>query len=159
MTVTTRIVSPRCPDATRLLAQLTEEIRRMYADRGDDGSGGFDVEDVEQPASAFVIAYVDDEAVGCGAMRPCDEESGEVKRMFVRPEYRGRRIAAAILTALEQEAVRAGYRAMRLETGDRQPDAVRVYQRAGYRRTPPYGVYVNWIGSLCFRKVLDPSAS
>jgi hypothetical protein len=60
-----------------------------------------------------------------------------------------------ILAAIEQEAVRAGYRVMRLETGDRQPNAVRVYERAGYRRSAPYGVYVNWVGSLCFIKDLD----
>ena len=90
MTLTTRVVSPRSPDAMRLLAQLTEEIRQMYADRDDDGSGGFDLADAEQPGSAFVVVYVEDQAVGCGALRPCDEESGEVKRMFVRPEYRGR---------------------------------------------------------------------
>ena len=129
----------------------------MYADRGDDGSGGFDLEDAEQPGSAFIVAYVEGEAVGCGAMRRLDEQSGEVKRMFVVPECRGRGVAAVILSALEQEAVRAGYRVMRLETGDRQPNAVRVYERAGYRRSPPYGIYVNWVGSLCFIKVLTAS--
>jgi GNAT superfamily N-acetyltransferase len=155
VTVTTRLVSPRDADAARLLALLTEEIRQMYADRGEDGSGGFEIEDAEQPGSAFIVAYADDAAIGCGALRPYDAEAGEVKRMFVLPEYRGRGVAALILTALEQEAVRADYRVMRLETGDRQPSAVRVYERAGYRRSPPYGVYVNWVGSLCFVKELS----
>ena len=155
MTVTTRLVSPRHADAIRLLALLTEEIRQMYADRGEDGSGGFEIEDAEQPGSAFIVAYVDDQAIGCGALRRHDPAAGEVKRMFVLPEYRGRGIAMTILAAIEQEAVRAGYRVMRLETGDRQPNAVRVYERAGYRRSAPYGVYVNWVGSLCFIKDLD----
>jgi hypothetical protein len=56
--------------------------------------------------------------------------------------------------AIELEAVRAGYLVMRLETGDRQPNAVRVYERVRYRRSAPYGVYVNSVGSLCFIKDL-----
>ena len=126
----------------------------MYADRGEDGSGGFEIGDAEQPGSPFIVAYIGDEAIGCGALRPCDGEAGEVKRMFVVPEHRGHGIAAIILAALEQEALRAGYRVMRPETGDRQPHAVRLYERAGYRRSAPYGVYVNWVGSLCFIKDL-----
>jgi putative acetyltransferase len=152
--LTIRRVSPRSPDATALLADLSREIAAMYADRGDDGGAGFRVEDVEGPRAAFLVAYADGVPVGCGALRPYDGEWGEVKRMYTVPGARGRGVAAAVLAALEDAARGAGFTRMLLETGDRQPEAVRVYERAGYERTAPYGVYVGWIGSLCYSKPL-----
>jgi GNAT superfamily N-acetyltransferase len=152
--ITTRIVSPRSPEATRLLAALTTEIAALYADRGDDGGAGFTIEDAEAPRAAFVVAWLDGRPVGCGAIRPYDDACAEVKRMFVLKDVRGRGIAGVVLDALEREAVRLGYTRMLLETGDRQPQAVRVYERAGYVRIPQYGIYVDWIGSLCFGKDL-----
>jgi GNAT superfamily N-acetyltransferase len=150
----TRLVSPRSPEASDLLLSLTAEIAAMYADRDDDGGAGFALEDAEGPRAAFIVAWLDGRPVGCGALRHYDDERGEIKRMFVVSDARGRGVARAILEALEAEAVRLGYTRMLLETGDRQPDAVRLYERAGYVRTAQFGVYVEWIGSLCFAKDL-----
>ena len=151
-------VAPHGPDAQRLLAELTAEITAMYADLGYDGSGGFALSDVERPRAVFVVAYVDGTPVGCGALRPYDDGIAEVKRMYTVPAFRGQGVAAAVLAALEDHARRFGYPVVRLETGDRQPGAIRLYERSGYRHIPPFGPYVAWADSVCFEKALAQTA-
>jgi GNAT superfamily N-acetyltransferase len=63
-----------------------------------------------------------------------------------------------VLTALEGHARRFGYTVVRLETGDRQPGAIRLYERSGYRHIPPFGPYVAWSDSVCFEKPLSQTA-
>ena len=92
--------------------------------------------------------------VGCGALRPYDADIAEVKRMYTVPAWRGRGVAAAVLAELERHARAFGYPTMRLETGDRQPGAIRLYERSGYRHIPPFGPYVAWDDSVCFEKPL-----
>ena len=147
-------VDPHGPDAQRLLADLTAEITAIYADLGYDGTGGFALADLDGPRSVFVVAYADGHAVGCGALRPFDDDIAEVKRMYTVPAWRGRGVAAAVLAELERQARAFGYPIMRLETGDRQPGAIRLYERSGYRHIPPFGPYVAWDDSVCFEKPL-----
>jgi GNAT superfamily N-acetyltransferase len=149
-----RFVSPRSEDATALLAALTRELAALYADRGDAGDAGFDPSHVEVPGGAFAVAYLEGAAAGCGAIRPYDAESAELKRMYTAQAFRGRGVAAAILAALEVKASEFGFRRMILETGDRQANAERVYERAGYVRIPPYGIYVDWTDSRCYARQL-----
>jgi GNAT superfamily N-acetyltransferase len=151
-------VDPHGSDAQRLLAALTDEITAMYADLGYDGSGGFALSDVGGPRTVFVVAYLGGEPVGCGALRQYDGDIAEVKRMYTVPAFRGRGVAAAVLAALEGHARRFGYPVVRLETGDRQPGAIRLYERGGYRHIPPFGPYVAWADSVCFEKPLAPTA-
>src|SRR5262249_55727197 len=94
-------------------------------------------------------------AVGCGAVRPLEPGVGEVKRMFVLPEARGRGIARQILRSLEAAAGSLGFRVLRLETGQRQPEAIRLYQTAGYAEIPRFGEYADDPFSVCFEKRLD----
>ena len=145
---------PRAPEAVSLLAALTRELADLYADRGDDGGAGFDGSQVLVPRAAFLIGWSGGEAVGCGALRPHTDEAAAVKRMFTVPSWRGRGVAGRILAALEEEARAYGYRRVVLETGNRQPEAVRAYERAGYRRILPYAVYADWVGSRCYEKSL-----
>ena len=79
---------------------------------------------------------------------------GEVKRMYVEPAVRGRGLSKLLLSALEDAARRMGYIALRLETGDRQSEAVRLYESAGYRRIEPFGIYLHSPRSICFEKRL-----
>jgi putative acetyltransferase len=151
-------LDPRHPDAQRLLAELTAEITSMYADLGYDGTGGFTLADVEGPRAVFVVAYADGAPVGCGALRPYDAGIAEVKRMYTVPAFRGRGVAAAVLVALEGHARAFGYPVVRLETGDRQTGAIRLYERCGYRHIPPFGPYVAWADSVCFEKPLTQTA-
>lgn len=101
-----------------------------------------------------VVAYENDKPVGCGAMKEYLPGSMEVKRMFTLPEYRGRGIATRILIKLEQWAAELGYQCCVLETGKRQPEAIELYQKNGYRIIPNYGQYAGVENSVCFEKQL-----
>lgn len=140
-------------DAGVLNSQLSAELARRY-DYVDDGSGHFRPEDVAGPRSVFLIGRLEDRPVACGAVRPLEGGVGEVKRMYVEPGVRGRGYSRRLLAALEDAARSIGYVALRLETGDRQPEAIRLYESAGYRRIEPFGIYVGSRRSVCFEKRL-----
>lgn len=101
-----------------------------------------------------LVAYENEKAVGCGAFKPFDKESVEIKRMYVLPTHRNRGIAAAVLKQLEQWAKKEGYAAAVLETGKKQPEAIRLYEKCGYSRIPNYGQYAGVENSVCMRKEL-----
>jgi N-acetylglutamate synthase-like GNAT family acetyltransferase len=105
------------------------------------------------PRSVFFIARFDGQAVGCAALRPVESEVAEVKRMYVAPTARRRGIARHMLAELERTAVEFGYRVLRLETGDRQPEAIALYESSGFRRIPAYGCHVHDPLSICFEKI------
>jgi putative acetyltransferase len=147
---------PRQPAGQLLLAEMSAEIAALYPHEDDGGTGGFRVEDVEVPRAVFVIAWDDDEPVGCGALRPlADTTMVEVKRMFVRRAVRGRKISRQILAYLEAKAVEFGYRMVRLETGIRQPEAITLYESSGYERVTCYEPYED-LGDdfFCYEKLL-----
>lgn len=75
--------------------------------------------------------------------------------MFVRPDWRGRRIAAEILTDLENWAVDFGFSEYVLETGFKQPEAIALYERSGYKVIPNYGQYVGVGNSVCMHKTVS----
>lgn len=107
-----------------------------------------------------VVAYLDEQAVGCGAIKPFDPEIMEVKRMYTAPESRGKGIAGQILSELETWAAELGYSRCVLETGKRQPEAIGLYQKWGYHIIPNYGQYVGVENSVCFEKwIIEPSSS
>lgn len=103
---------------------------------------------------SVLVAYYNNKPVGCGAFKPYDHESVEVKRMYLKPENRGSGIAADILKTLEISAKERGYKRTVLETGKRQLEAVKFYHKSGYRRIPNYGQYVQMDNSYCFEKRL-----
>jgi GNAT superfamily N-acetyltransferase len=149
-------VDPRSTGATMLLQALSQELAERY-DLVDDGSGHFKPEDVLVPRSVFLLGSVSGRPVACGALRPMDLEAAEIKRMYVVPFYRGRGYSRLILSELERQAAAMDYLRVRLETGVRQPEAIGLYERAGYRRIPNFGRYAGNLSSLCFEKVF-PSA-
>ena len=102
-----------------------------------------------------VVAYREDIAVGCGAFRRFENTTAEIKRMFVRPDRRGNRIAAEILAELENWANEMGYSDYVLETGRKQPEAIALYKRSGYQIIPSYGQYLNVENSICMGKSLN----
>jgi GNAT superfamily N-acetyltransferase len=151
--VVLRVVSWDHPDAVELRAAQRADIVARY---------GGDFEPGHRPTAAdiavFVVAYEGDAGtpIGCGAFRDLVDEQPtvEVKRMYVRPEYRGRKIGQLILRDLERRARERGATRVRLETGTRQPEAVRLYEGVGYRLIPNFGDYVDAPASLCFERVL-----
>ena len=101
-----------------------------------------------------VVAYLDGHPVGCGALKEFGEDALEVKRMYTRPQYRGRGVAGQVLRALEKWAAGDGYGRCVLETGRRQPEAIALYERHGFERIPNFGPYAGVANSLCFEKRL-----
>ena len=99
-----------------------------------------------------IVCYVDDKPIGCGAFRKYDEQKAEIKRMFVQPDYRGHGIGLNIVKELELWAQELNYTACVLETGKKQPEAIRLYKKAGYTIIKSYGQYKNVENSVCMMK-------
>ena len=117
-------------------------------------------EELLPPTGRFVFVMDDDgEPVACGAIRRHDDVAAEIKRMYVRPEARGRGLARVVLRELESTATNLGYRALVLETGLRQPEAIALYESHGYARIPNYGFYKESALSVCYRKELTAPAT
>jgi GNAT superfamily N-acetyltransferase len=145
---------PECADAAWLLVRLERELQSRY---GDDGKSDFLPAHVRVAGGVFLVGWFGDRPVGCGALRPMAHCAVEVKRMYVEPDMRGCGIGNAILACLEAFARKAGYFRIRLETEVRQPDAIHLYERAGYGRIENYGKYVGNPLSVCFEKVIARS--
>tara|TARA_R110001632_G_scaffold34766_5_gene88186 strand:- start:6110 stop:6559 length:450 start_codon:yes stop_codon:yes gene_type:complete len=101
-----------------------------------------------------VVAYKEGIPIGCGAFRKVDDSSVEIKRMYVKPNERGSGVAKEILNFLETWAKENKFQRCILETGDRQVEAVRFYQKLGYYRIPNYEQYTEMENSLCFEKTI-----
>jgi len=101
-----------------------------------------------------IVAFDGEENVGCGAIKVFNDETMEIKRMFVSEEYRGKGIASELLRELESWVVELGYTICILETGKRQPEAIRLYKKNGYEIIPNYGQYAGVENSVCFEKIL-----
>jgi len=101
-----------------------------------------------------VVAYQHGQPVGCGAFKEFEPGTVEIKRMYVQPECRQQGVARAVLDELEVWAGELGYAIAVLETGKRQPEAIALYKRSGYKFTLNYGQYVGVENSVCLRKEL-----
>ncbi|MFC4211739.1 GNAT family N-acetyltransferase [Pedobacter lithocola] len=101
-----------------------------------------------------VVAYQNEIPVACGAIKPFSVSAAEVKRMFVHPDYRKQGIAAKVLSELETWAAELNYSECVLETGKKQPEAIALYQKAGYQIIDNYGQYVGVENSVCMSKTL-----
>jgi putative acetyltransferase len=149
-------IEPRAWDdpegAALRLAQRAELDGRFGRDDHEPGPAP-SADDI----AVFLVAVdAQGKAVGCGALREIDAATAEVKRMYVSPASRGTGAASAILAALEATAREHGWTTLKLETGDEdhQPDAIRFYEREGYRRIPRFGHYVDSAISVCYEKRL-----
>ncbi len=143
----------------RLAAALWAELSTIYPEMTPPP---FPPRDIVGDRAVFMLASIGSQAIGCGAVRPLSggpEGVAEVKRMYVAPEARGRGVAAAILTALENWARTRSYERVQLETGERQPIAIRLYERFGYSRIPSYGHHAEDPLAICFGKSVATSGA
>jgi GNAT superfamily N-acetyltransferase len=101
-----------------------------------------------------IVYYENGIAVGCGAFREKESDAVEIKRMYVKPEYRKRGIAAAVLKELELWAAELNYTYTILETGKKQPEAIALYQKLSYTIIPNYPPYEKMDNSVCMKKTL-----
>jgi GNAT superfamily N-acetyltransferase len=141
------------PEAAALVDALLDDLAVRYG-----GRDAFhpDPDSLAPPDGIFVVARVGGVSAGCGGFRRFADGVAEIKRMYVVPEARGRGVARALLADLEARARALGYSSIRLETGTNQPEAMALYQRAGYRTMVPYGHYRESPMSRCFEKDLPP---
>lgn len=133
---------------------LVRELDKDLAIRDGDEHDFFHQFNKIDMLKQVVVAYKDGVSAGCGAIKPYDDKTMEVKRMFVPQEYRGQGIAALVLQDLEQWSSELGFDKCILETGIKMPEAIRLYQKSGYRQIPNYGQYAGVESSVCFEKLL-----
>lgn len=148
------------PQVVALLGALDDYLASLYP---PEANHILDVAALLAPEVVMLAAWQGERIVGCGALRrmPAEPETddqpyGEIKRMFVLPELRGRRIAERLLLALEDQACDQGLTQLMLETGGEQTAAVRLYERCGYRRRGAFGGYPDNCLSSFYAKDLQP---
>lgn len=141
------------PTARTLIEALNAELSSRYP---EDGATHFrlDADEVAEGQGAFLVASRAEKLVGCGAVRRLEAQTGEIKRMYVSPEERGNGVGRALLAALEAEARALGIARLLLETGVRNPEAIALYERAGFSHIAPFGEYVDSPLSVCMGKDL-----
>ena len=138
-TVQLRTVDPRSATATRAVEQYFAELNRRFPGGFDtDGARAADAAAVVDGTAVFVVASSDGLPVACGGVQPLTAETGEIKRMWVHPEWRGAGLGSRLLRHLEAVAVKFGYETVRLDTNGTLTDAIALYERAGYRRIARY---------------------
>ena len=139
------------PDSLALISELNAELSATYPEPGATHFR-LDADEVAEGRGAFLVASRSGRPVGCGAVRRIDPQTGELKRMYVRREHRGRGVGRALLAALEAEARALGLRRLVLETGVRQNEAIALYRRCGFTGIPAFAEYALSPLSLCMAK-------
>jgi GNAT superfamily N-acetyltransferase len=139
------------PDVRELLVDVLAELSRRYGGSGDDTP--VEVADFTPPNGVFLVADDGAGLVGCAGWRRHGADA-ELKRMYTAPAARGRGLGRRMLAAVEASARAAGCLRLVLETGDRQPEAIALYESAGYSRIPDFGYYKDYPDVLSFAKAL-----
>ncbi|MBF4470389.1 GNAT family N-acetyltransferase [Flavobacterium sp. HJJ] len=147
--LTIKISDPNAPEAFAIIEELSQNLYERF---GSDGKNSFTDWESDNPKHVFVVAVLNTEIVGCGAIRPLSEKAGEVKRMFAK--YPGKNIGQAILSFLESKAKEQHYEELVLETRVKNQEACSFYLKSNYRRIPNYGKYANRLDAVCFQKTL-----
>jgi putative acetyltransferase len=146
-----KTASPTSAEVKILTEELHTDLELIY------GKGIIEefIDDNEQML-IFYVAYDESEnAVACGALKHFDDNTAEIKRMYVKPEYRGRGLSKIILSELEDKAKELNYNRLVLETGLKQPEAMSLYNKFGYKPFKCYGKHSDDPDSRCFEKLIN----
>ena len=138
------------PEFIKLVSQLDAILRELDGEEHEFYAQFNKIDTLEH----VVLLYIDQLAVGCGALKKYSIDTMEIKRMYVLPEYRSLGIATKILSELESWMLSLGNTTSILETGIRQKDAIALYQKNHYIRIPSYSQYKDVENSVCFSKIL-----
>jgi GNAT superfamily N-acetyltransferase len=134
---------------------LVERVQQEYVERyGGRDAAVVDAAEFDPPAGLFLVVSVDGAPAGCGAWRVHAPGVVEVKRVYVDPAFRRRGLAHVVMAALEETAARAGHRAVVLNSGPQQPEALALYAGLGYRPVAGFGVYADAPGAVFLGKDL-----
>ena len=156
-TIHLRTVEPTDPAAVEAVGHYFAELDRRFPTGFDAGEGAHDAESMASGAGAFVVATSDGRPVACGGVQQVRPGVGEVKRMWVHPEWRGAGLGSRMLRHLEAEAARLGHRRVVLDTNATLVEAISMYERAGYSPTERYNE--NPYAQAWFEKVLKGPGS
>ena len=152
--LTLAIENPDQPQVHALLAASDTYMAELYP---AESNHLLDITALQQSNVQFVVARLDGQAVGCGAVVRSPEHWSEIKRMFVSPAARGHKLGRRLLQTLETLALASGASALRLETGIKQPEALALYRTAGFVEIEPFGAYLPDPLSLFMEKQLGPA--
>ena len=133
-----RRVDPASPDCRVLIEELDRVQKSLYPPENNYLDS---IEELQKPNCYFLAAYIDEQIVGCGALKIVDENYSELKRMYVVADHRQRGIGQRLLEELESRSAQSGICLVRLETGVSQPEALALYRRNGYKETGAFGQY------------------
>jgi GNAT superfamily N-acetyltransferase len=140
------------PAVQKLISDALDDLSRRYGGgSGDDTPVA--AEEFAPPHGAFLIALNGGELIGCAGWRSHGEDA-ELKRMYTVPATRGRGVARRLLAAIEESARDSGRKRVILETGDKQPEAIALYESAGYRRIEDFGYYKDHAGVRSYARAL-----
>ena len=142
---------PDTADAAELIAELDAHLAPLYP---QESRHGYSVEKLLHEGVVFFVARLDGVPAGCGGVLLVGAEYAEIKRMYVRPAFRGSGLGKLILARLADYALGRGVNVLRLETGVHQAHAIRLYEGSGFHRIRPFGSYREDPLSLCFEKRL-----
>jgi putative acetyltransferase len=146
---------PDAADAHALIEELEAHLASLYP---RESRHGFSVEKLLRERVAFFVSRADGQAAGCGGVMIVEREYAEIKRMYVRPAFRGRGLGRLMLEHLVAHARAQGLSVIRLETGIHQREAIALYESSGFRRIGPFGAYTDDPVSRCYEKTIaaDP---
>jgi putative acetyltransferase len=143
---------PDTLDAISLITELEAHLEPLYPSASRHG---FSVDKLLAQGVAFFLLRTNGTPACCGGIQLVDGEYGEIKRMYVRPQFRGLGFAKLMLNHLADYARAHDIRLLRLETGIHQREAIGLYEQVGFCRIPPFGPYTNDPLSRCYEKTLD----
>jgi GNAT superfamily N-acetyltransferase len=138
-------------DFLTLTRELDVELKGIYGSL----QAVYDKHNVIDPIDTAIAGYRGDEAIACGCFKKVDTEQVEIKRLYVKPNYRRQGFSSKVLQALESWATELGYAVALLETGKKQPEAIELYRKFGYRIIANYGPYRGMENSLCMQKLIS----
>lgn len=139
MPITIVEVRPDSAEAVQLIAEL--DVHLAGQPYPQESRHAFSVDKLVREGVSFFVARYEDQPAGCGGVKLFGREYGEVKRMYVRPIYRGFGLGKAMLNRLAEYARERQVRVLRLETGIYQTEAIRLYEAYGFQRRLPFGEY------------------
>ena len=142
---------PDTLDAISLITELEAHLEPLYR---RESRHGFSVDKLLAEDVAFFLLRADGTPAGCGGIQLVGSEYGEIKRMYVRPQFRGTGFGKLMLDHLAEYARSHGITLLRLETGIHQREAIGLYERMGFCRIPPFGPYTDDPLSRCYEKRL-----
>ena len=146
-------VAADSPEAVELIGELDEHL--MGHPYPPQSRHAYSVEKLLREQVVFFVTRCRGKLAGCGGIKMFGSDYGEVKRMFVRPEFRGRGLGKAMLRRLAEYARDQGAGVLRLETGIYEVEAIGLYERYGFKRRAPFGEYVEDPMSVYFEKSIE----